>query len=411
MKSAEIIVGLHVGTSSVKLAVAQNFADKKLQIIGACSYPCQGIRKDVVVDLEEVEKSILNALEIIERITGVPIDKVFIDIGGMHLQSESSKGVVAVSRADGEVSPDDVKRALSAAQAISISPNREIVYVAPKSFTVDDQKRIKDPVGMNGVRLEADAMIITGSTPVSKNLTKCVFQAGLDVLGIMPTPLVSAKAILTKKQKELGVAAINIGAGTTSLAVYEGSELMHFAIIPVGAAHITNDIAIGLRTSVETAEKIKIEFGSALPAEIHRRDQIDISKIDPNEESIVSRKRVAEIIEARMQEIFFLVDKELKKIKCQRLLPAGAVLAGGGAKMPGAVDLAKEILKLPAQLGFPQDLGGIIDKVDDPSFAACVGLIMFAAEEKPRRERIFDNFTFFAEVFKKVKKWVKGFLP
>lgn len=410
MKSSEIIVGLHIGTSSVKVVAAQSFPDRKLQIIGACSALCQGIKKDAVVDLEEVEKSIINALEIIERMTGVLIDKVFIDVGGTHLKSEMSKGVVAVSRADGEVSPDDVSRVLSAAQAISINPNREIVYAIPKSFAIDDQKHIKDPVGMNGVRLEADTLIITGSTPTIKNLTKGIFQTGVDILGTIPAPLAAAKAVLTKRQKELGSVLINIGAGTTSLVVYEDNELIHFAVIPVGAAHITNDIAIGLRTSIEIAEKIKIEFGSTLPAEIHRKDQIDISRIDSSEEGVVSRRRVVEIIEARMQEIFGLVEKELRKIGHQRLLPAGAVLTGGGAKMPGVVDLAKETLSLPAQLGFPQELGGIIDKVDDPSFAIPVGLVIFAAEEKNHAKRLNFGFSF-TDLFGRFRKWMRAFMP
>lgn len=410
MKSSEIIVGLHIGTSSVKVVAAQNFPDRKLQIIGACNSPCQGIRKDAVVDLEEVEKSITGALEIMERMVGVPIDKVFIDIGGTHLQAEESKGVVAVSRADGEVSPDDVSRALNSAQAISLNPNREIAYVIPKSFIIDDQKHIKDPVGMNGVRLEADALIITGSTPTIKNLTKSIFQTGTDVLGSIPAPIAAAKAVLTKRQKELGSVLINIGAGTTSVVIYEDNELIHFAVIPVGAAYITNDIAIGTQISIEIAEKIKIEFGSAIPAEIHRRDQIDISKIDSAEEGIVSRRRVAEIIEARMQEIFNLVEKELKKIGHQRLLPAGAILTGGGAKIPGAVDLAKEVLRLPAQLGFPQELSGIVDRVDDPSFAIPVGLVMFAAEERGHSRKLNFGFSF-GNFFGKFKKWVKAFMP
>jgi len=410
--AGETIVGLHIGTTTIKIVVMQHLSGENLRIIGASFSPIQGMKRDVVADLEEVGKSIVNALELAERVAGVPIDKAFIDVGGAHLKVTESKGVVAVSRADGEISPDDVSRALSAAETISIPVNREIVYVVSRSFAVDGQKHIKDPVGMNGVRLEADTMIITGSTPTIKNLTKCIFQTGMDVRGIIPTPLAAAKSVLTKRQRDLGVIIVNIGAGTTSIAVFEDGEAIHLGVLPVGAVHITNDIAIGLRTSVDIAEKIKVEFGSALPSEINRRDQIDFSKIDSSENGIIQRRKVAEIIEARMQEIFYLVDKELKKIKHQRLLPAGAVLTGGGSKVPGAVDLAKDVLKLPVQLGFPRDLKGVIDKADDPSFAVPVGLALFASEDSHEGRNIFRGMPAPVKlIVGKVKKWIKVFMP
>ena len=410
--AGETIVGLHIGTTTIKIVVMQHLSGENLRIIGASFSPIQGMKRDVVADLEEVGKSIVNALELAERVAGVPIDKAFIDVGGAHLKVTESKGVVAVSRADGEISPDDVSRALSAAETISIPVNREIVYVVSRSFAVDGQKHIKDPVGMNGVRLEADTMIITGSTPTIKNLTKCIFQTGMDVRGIIPTPLAAAKSVLTKRQRDLGVIIVNIGAGTTSIAVFEDGEAIHLGVLPVGAVHITNDIAIGLRTSVDIAEKIKVEFGSALPSEINRRDQIDFSKIDSSENGIIQRRKVAEIIEARMQEIFYLVDKELKKIKHQRLLPAGAVLTGGGSKVPGAVDLAKDVLKLPVQLGFPRDLKGVIDKADDPSFAVPVGLALFASEDSHEGRNLFRGMPAPVKaVIGKIRKWVKVFMP
>ncbi len=410
--AGETIVGLHIGTTTIKVVVMQHLSGENLRIIGASSSPIQGMKRDVVADLEEVGKSIIVALELAERVAGVPVDKAFIDVGGAHLKVTESKGVVAVSRADGEISADDVSRALSAAETISIPVNREVVYVVSRSFAVDGQKHIKDPVGMNGVRLEADTMIITGSTPTIKNLTKCIFQTGMDIRGVIPAPLAAAKSVLTKRQKDLGVVIVNIGAGTTSIAVFEDGEAIHLSVLPVGAVHITNDIAIGLKTSVDIAEKIKVEFGSALPSEINRRDQVDLSKIDSSENGIIPRRKVAEIIEARMQEIFYLVDKELKKIKHQRLLPAGVVLTGGGSKVPGAVDLAKDVLKLPAQLGFPRDLKGVIDKADDPSFAVPVGLAFFASEEAPSHSPIFRGVpTWIKSAIGKVKKWIKVFMP
>jgi len=410
--AGETIVGLHIGTTTIKIVVMQHLSEGSLRIIGASASPILGMKRDVVTDLEEVGKSIVSALELAEHVAGVPVDRAFIDVGGAHLKVTESKGVVAVSRADGEISVDDVSRALGAAETISVPVNREIVYVISKSFAVDGQKHVKDPIGMNGVRLEADTMIVTGSTPTIKNLTKCIFQTGMDIRSVIPVPLAAAKAVLTKRQKDLGVVVVNIGAGTTSIAVFEDGEAIHLSVLPVGAIHITNDIAIGLRTSVDIAEKIKVEFGSALPSEINRRDQIDLSKIDSSENGIIPRRKVAEIIEARMQEIFYLVDKELKKIKHQRLLPAGAVLTGGGSKVPGAVDLAKDVLKLPVQLGFPHDLKGVIDKADDPSFAVPVGLALFASEETSRKGNIFRGMPAPVKlVVGKVKKWIKVFMP
>jgi cell division protein FtsA len=294
------------------------------------------------------------------------------------------------------VTDEDISRVINAAQAISIPANKEIIHVIPKNYSLDDQKDIKDPLGMNGVRLEVDAMIIEGSSPFIKNLAKCLEQTKIDLDDFILSPLAAAKATLTKRQKELGVVLVDIGGGTTSLVVFEENEILHAAVLPVGGSHITNDIAIGLRTSIDVAEKVKLEFGSALPREIGKKEDINLSEIEPNEEGIVSRQHVAEIIEARLEEIFSLVNKELKSIGREKLLPAGVVLTGGTAKIPGAVDLAKNVMALPAQTGFPMQLGGLIDKVDDPSFVTSVGLVLWGLE----------NSFFFKEIlFRKIKLW------
>jgi cell division protein FtsA len=298
--------------------------------------------------------------------------------------------------------------------------NNEIVHIIPKKFRLDDQDNIKDPLGMKGVRLEVNALVIESSSSQVKNITKCAYQSNIEIEDIVLEPLAAAKTVLSKKQKELGVVLINIGGGTTSLAVYEEGELLHTAIIPVGAGHITNDIAIGLRTSVEVAEKIKLEYGCALTDDVNEKEGIDLSQIDSQEDGVVSRFHIAEIIEARLEEIFSLVLKELKLIGKSGLLPAGAILVGGGAKMPQIIDLAKEKLRLPIQIGFPNGFGGILDKVDDPSFATVAGLIMWGKDQDFQqasggglkdsngKDAIIKNIK---QIINKVKGWTSKFLP
>ena len=381
MASRDLIVGIDIGSTGVRTVIAQVFPEEeKPRIIGVGFAVSTGVRKGVIVDLEEATRSINESVEQAERTSGVAVSQAIVSIGGNHITSQNSKGVIAVGKADGEVTEDDVARVINAAQAISIPPNREIIHIIPKNYSLDDNKNIKDPLGMNGVRLEVDAMIVEGSTPFIKNLTKCFEQAGIAVSDFVLAPLAASKATLTKRQKELGVVLVDIGGGTTSVAVFEENDLLHTTILPIGGNHITNDIAIGLRTSIDVAEKVKLEYGNAFPREISKKEEINLAEIDSNEEGIVSRYHVAEIIEARLEEILILVNKELKLIGREKLLPAGVVLTGGTAKLPGAVDLAKNILGLPAQTGFPMQLGGLIDKVDEPTFVTVVGLILWGLE-------------------------------
>ena len=313
---------------------------------------------------------------------------------------------------------DDIERVISAAQAISIPPNKEIIHIIPRDYALDDQRNIKDPLGMNGVRLEVDAFIIEGSTPYIKNLSKCFETAKIDIGSFVLAPLAAARSVLTRRQKELGVVLVDIGGGTTSIAVFEEDELLKSVVIPVGGAHITNDIAIGLRTSIDVAERVKMEYGNARPSEINKKEDINLGEIDPSEEGMVSRYHVSEIIEARLEEIFSLVNKELKAIGKDKLLPAGVVLTGGTSKLPGAVDLAKEVFGLPAQAGFPIPLGGLVDKVDEPSFATGVGLLIWALENEQRPGMRMPASRFMGGISSNVgekvggiKKWFEKFLP
>lgn len=414
MAKEEIIVGLDIGSSVVRVLVGQYAAaDEKPHIIGVGIAPSSGIRRGVIVDVEEAVGSISTALEKAERITGIPIESAYVSIGGAHVTSQLSRGVIAVSRADGEIGEDDVSRVIEAAQAISLPSNREILHVIPKTFLVDDQEGIKDPIGMSGVRLEVEAHIIQGASSFIKNLTKCIYRAGVDIDDLVLSPLAAAEAVLTKRQKELGVVLVDIGAGTTSMIAYEEGDLIHTKVLPIGAEHITNDIAIGLRTSVDVAETVKLEYGTALPSTITEKEEINLAKIDRHEEQTVDRKEIAEIVEARLSEIFSLVDKELRKVGKSGQLPAGVVLTGGGAKMPDIVDYAKEELRLPAQIGLPLGIPVAVDKIEDPAFATAVGLVLWGAgtEVKVGRFKRGGLPSSVSDTVGKMKKWFKTFLP
>lgn len=417
MAKNNIITGLDVGTSKVRVVVAsiKGKEDIKPRIIGVGESISLGMRKGVVVDIEEMTKSIKKAIDQAERGSGVKIEKAFVSIGGSHIKAKTSKGIVAVSRADEEVSKDDILRAIGNASAVSLDPNREVVHVIPREFSIDGQEGIQDPRGMTGVRLEVDTLIIEGLTPYIKNLRKCLNAAGVEIKELVLDILAVGHAVLSRRQKELGVLVLDLGAGTVGMTVYEERKLLHVHILPIGSAHITNDIAIGLRSSIETAEKIKLTYGSCLPDEVTKKDNIDLSKIDEKEEGVANRKEIAKIIEARIEEIFDLINKELKKIDRERLLPSGVILVGGGSKIPGIIDLVKERLKLPAQLGYPQGIDGLVEKVDDPAFATAVGLIFWGLEmsKEGEGERLFfaSKVPSTVNTIDKIKRWFRNFLP
>ncbi len=313
----------------------------------------------------DATSSISACREKVERLIGAPINKVWASINDPNIKCQRSQGIAAVSKSDGEISRDDIDRAIEAARALSVPPNYEILHVIPVKYTVDSQADIKYPIGMSGIRLEVEALIVQGLASQIKNLTKAIYRTGLDIEDLVLSPLAGAEAVLSQKQKELGAALINIGASTTSLAVYEEGELLHTAVIPIGSEHITSDIAIGLRCPINLAERIKLEYGSARPGQFSKKDEIDISAIAREEEvddeiNNISRKYIAEIIEARVEEIFEKVDDELKKVERSGMLPAGVFLAGGGVRLAGLVEIAKSKLRLPAMIGVIKDINTVL---------------------------------------------------
>ncbi len=421
MTREQYVTGVDVGSSTVRVVVAQQPSGREVKatlrdealptVLGSALQPMTGMQKGVITDVEAAVGSIARALDIAERVAGVPIEHAYISINGSHIMSQNSRGVIAVGRADGEISTDDVARVVNAAQAISMPSNREILHVLPQDFIVDGQEHIHDPVGMTGVRLEVETHIIEGSAPFIKNITKAVNQAGVHVEDFVFAPLAAASAVLDKRQKELGVVLVELGAGTTSLVAYEENRLLHTAVLPLGSGHITNDIAIGLRTAIEIAEAVKVQHGTALADDVKAHETIVVETDDPNEQESVSRKEVANIIEARIEEMFTFIDNELKAINRSGLLPAGVIFTGGGAHLPGVIEIAKKRLRLPARLGKPKLMAGLTDQMDNPSYAVVLGLIIWALEQESRLPRRSLAMPDIGNTVHKMRGWLRTFMP
>ena len=375
-----IITALDVGTSTVQTVVAERKkGEQSLRILGFGNAPSNGVRRGMVTDLEEATLSIRRSVHEAQKAAGVPVRSLWLAVGGAHISVSSSKGVVAVSRADQEISQEDVKRAIAAAGTfVAKNPNKEVLHMIPRDFRVDNEPGIKDPLGMHGVRLEVDTLIIECSTPFLKNLFRCVEGAGFKIEDYVFSSLAAAEAVLNKRQKELGTMLLDIGGGTAAFMVFEEGVPIHAGVIPVGGNHVTNDIAIGMQTRVDVAERIKLAYGSCLSSELPKRDNIRLSEFVEGEDGSYSRRELAEMVEARLQDLYELVQKELKKIAKNQLLPGGVVLVGGSSLLPGIVNMAKRETKLPVELGQPQGFGETLDEKFAPAFAAVLGVAKWA---------------------------------
>lgn len=422
-----LITGIDIGSSAVRIAVGQMVSQgngELLQILGCAEVPAEGIHKGIITSIDDAVSSVSACLERVERLAGAQIGHAVVGISGSHILSQQSKGVVAVAKPDGEITEDDVARAIEAARTVATPVNYEILHVIPKTFTVDGQSGIKDPAGMTGVRLEVDAQIIQGVSSQIKNISRVVYRTGLEIDQLVLTILAGADVVTTERQKELGVAVVNIGSSTTSIAVFEEGDVLHTAVLPIGSEHITSDIAIGLRTSIDVAERVKVEYGTALPKAVGRKEEIFLAELGAAEQEVVDRKYVAEIIEARVEEIFRKIDKELRAIERSGLLPAGILFTGGGSRLDGLVELAKKELRLPAALGYPIDITSLSDKVNDLSFTSAIGLVSWGADgEAPyisgKRSgsggslisTMGSSFKDAKSMSKQVREWIRSLLP
>ncbi len=376
-KKEHIVVGLDIGTTKICAIVGQVTPDEGVNVIGVGSSPSRGLRKGVVVNIESTVESIKKAVEEAELMAAVQINSVYIGIAGSHISSETAKGVVALKH--NEVFRADVCRAIETARAAAVvSSDRRVLHVLPREFIVDDQEGIQEPVGISGARLEVVVHIITGAVTSAKNLMKCVARAGLDVVDLVLQPLASSEAVLTNEEKELGIAMVDLGGGTSDLAVFSDGTICHSAVLPIGGQHITTDLQIGLRTSLADAEKIKVRYGAALVNMVKDAEIVEVPSVGGRPPHPMSKREIAEIIQPRVEEIFELVLREIYRSGYEGKLAAGVVITGGTSMLEGMPDAAECVLDLPGRRGVPYGVGGLRDIVSNPMFSTGVGLILHA---------------------------------
>ncbi len=412
MSKNRIIAGIDLGSSKIATLVAQVVTDevnfeKTVNIVGVSSVDSKGVRKGQIVDIEEAVDAIVTGVEAAERMAGYNLETAYISVGGAHIASQNSHGVVAISDPQGEITSEDVDRVIEAASAISLPSSREIIHVIPREFIVDGEPGVQDPVGMSGVRLEVNTHIITASSSSLKNLRKAVNEVGINVSELVFSGLAASYSVLTKTEKELGCVLIDIGGGTTSIAAYVDGSLSFSGVLPVGAKNVTNDLAIGLRVSIETAEKIKLalsEEEKKSKKSKEESDEFDLFSLGVTDSKKISRKTLTEgIIKPRLNEIFTMVRMALEREGLINQIPAGAIITGGGAEIVGISDSAKRMLLLPVRTGKPKGVSGLIDDIINPSFANPVGLILYAAAKEPE-----ESLTSFSKRFKLPSKGILG---
>ena len=405
-KKTNVIVGLDLGTTKTCVIVGE-ITDQGVDIIGIGSYPSEGLRKGVVVNIDSTVEAIKKAVDEAEHMSGCEISSVYAGIAGGHIKGQNSLGIVAVKGR--EVDEEDVQRAIEASKAIAIPIDREILHTLPQNFIVDDQDGIRDPVGMSGVRLEAKVHIVTGAVTSIQNIVKSVNRVGLEINEIILEQIASSEAVLSKDEKDLGVALIDIGGGTTDIAVFTAGSIKHTAVLPVGGNYLTSDIATGLRTPLADAEKIKIKYGCAFSALIAKEETIEVPSVGGREPREVSRQILGRIVAPRMEEILTLAYKEIVKSGYEDILAAGVVLTGGAALLEGITELAEQIFNMPVRRGRPTGIGGLNDMVNSPMYATGVGLVLYGSKHISKNAFIQGSGSLFVNMFKKIKKWFLEF--
>jgi len=406
------LVGLDLGTSKVAVVIADADDYGQLNIEGVGEVPAEGLRRGVVVNIEKTVHAIQTAMVTAERMAGVRNEAVIASLAGPHINSQNSRGVVAVSRQDREIVGEDVDRVVEASRAISVASDRQVIHVLPRTFTVDDQEGVKEAIGMTGHRLEVETHIVTGSQTAVQNVIKCVHQAGFDVEDVVSQGLASGEGVLSSNEVDLGVCLIDIGAGTTDVVVYNEGSALHYAVLPLGGNHVTNDIAIGLRTTLIEAETLKLNYGHTLPEVVPAEERIDIRQVGGDRLQPTPRRFVAEIIGPRMREIFQLAREEVRRSGYDGLLPAGVVVSGGGARLMGTTDAAQAVFDSAVRLGLPIGIGGLADRVAGPSHATAVGLVKWGARTAPlpANGRAHNNHgPALAGAYQRTVRWLRDF--
>jgi cell division protein FtsA len=402
----DVIVGLDIGTSKVVALVGEITADGSIEVIGLGSQPSRGLKKGVVVNIESTVQSIQRAVEEAELMADCEINAVYAGIAGSHVRSLNSHGVVAIR--DREVTPGDVEHVIDAAKAVAIPADQRILHVLPQEFIIDGQEGIRDPIGMSGVRLEAKVHIVTGADSAAQNIIKCVQRCGLVVEDVVLEQLASSYAVLTDDEKELGVCLVDVGGGTTDIAVFSSGAIRHTAVIPIAGDQVTNDIAVSMRTPTQYAEDIKIRYACALSQLANPDESIEVPSVGDRPARRLARQTLAEIVEPRYEELFNLIREELRRSGFEEVIAAGIVLTGGSARMEGAIELAEEIFHVPVRLGLPGQVKGLSDVVRNPIYSTGVGLLLYARENTAPASRAAALGGNVAGVFERMKSWFKG---
>lgn len=402
----DILVGLDIGTSKVTAIVGEVNAEDRLEVIGLGTSPSRGLKKSVVVNIESTVQSIQRAVEEAELMAGCQVHSVYTGIAGSHIRSMNSHGIVGIK--DREVSKGDVERVIDAARAVAIPADQRVLQVMPQEFVIDQQEGIREPIGMSGVRLEAKVHLVTGAVSVAQNIIKCIQRCGLEVNDIILEQLALSSAVLTEDEKELGICLVDIGGGTTDVAVFTDGAIKHTAVIPIAGAQVTNDIAVAMRTPTQHAEDIKLKYACALRQLANPDDTIDVPSAGDRESRQLSRQTLAEIVEPRYEELLSLVLAELERSGFRDLVAAGVVLTGGSSRMEGVVDLAEEIFHMPVRLGTAQNVTGLVDVVRNPIHATGVGLLLFGFQNQRLEQHASAGESVVAGAFNRVRNWFQG---
>lgn len=401
-----LIVGLDIGTSKV-CAVVGEMTERGMEIVGVGSHPSQGLRKGVIINIESTVDSIKKAVEEAELMAGCEINSVFTGIAGGHIKGFNSHGIVAVKNK--EVTQRDVDRVIDAAKAVAIPMDREVLHILPQEYLIDDQDGIKEPLGMSGVRLEAKVHIVTGAVTSAQNIIKCCNRTGLNVADMALEPLASAEAVLTPEEKELGVALVDMGGGTTDIALFHDGAVKHTAVLAIGGNHLTSDIAAGLRTPIGEAERIKQRFGYARTSMVTKDERVEVPSVGGRNSRTISRQILCEIIEPRLEEIFQLIRREIAKSGYQGSLASGVVMTGGSTLLPGMIEMAEGIFTMPVRLGVPTHVGGLIDVVSSPIYATGVGLVLYGMKRQEKNFFRIREDNLFAKVRNRMVDWFSEF--
>ena len=404
--AGRMVVGLDIGTSKIVAIVGELGPEGQLEIIGIGSHASRGLKKGVVVNIDSTVQSIQRAVEEAELMAGCQIQSVFAGIAGSHIRSMSSHGIVAIR--DREVFQPDIDRVIDAAQAVAIPADQKILHILPQEFLIDSQEGIKEPLGMSGVRLEAKVHLVTCAVNAAQNIEKCIQQCGLAVDDIILEQLASSFAVVTDDEKDLGVCLVDIGGGTSDIAIFTEGAIKHTAVIPIAGDQVTNDIAMALRTPTQNAEEIKIKYGCALASLAGENETIKVPSVGERDDRDLSRQALAEVIEPRYEELFTLIQAELRRSGFEDLIPAGIVLTGGTSKMEGVVDLAEEIFHMPVNIGKPKSVAGLSDIVRNPIYATSVGLLQYGLGNDPQSHGAHRSETQSGSIWQSVKSWLLG---